>query len=347
MLLELKDICKSYPQGKEMVPVLRNINLNVEKGEYVAIMGPSGSGKTTLMNIIGCLDRPTSGSYHLDGQDLLHYKDREMSGVRLNSIGFVFQSFYLMPKETAMENVCLPLLYAGIGKRRRREIAREALERVGLGERIHYKPSQLSGGQCQRVAIARAISNKPKILLADEPTGALDSKSGAQIMELFQTLHEEGVTIIMITHDAKIAKHAQRTIRILDGQIVEEAAVDAGEARETAQEAARELYKPEKAAQKAARELNKPEKTAQEAARELSKPEKTAREAAKKASVPGEPAGKVLQDAAPAKSPVLQAKQDKAADSFRSMKGQEEHAKDTKQKGPESEIIRSWSAKRH
>ncbi len=319
MLLELKDICKSYPQGKEMVPVLRNINLNVEKGEYVAIMGPSGSGKTTLMNIIGCLDRPTSGSYHLDGQDLLHYKDREMSGVRLNSIGFVFQSFYLMPKETAMENVCLPLLYAGIGKRRRREIAREALERVGLGERIHYKPSQLSGGQCQRVAIARAISNKPKILLADEPTGALDSKSGAQIMELFQTLHEEGVTIIMITHDAKIAKHAQRTIRILDGQIVEEAAVDAGEARETAQEAAREL----------------------------SKPEKTAREAAKKASVPGEPAGKVLQDAAPAKSPVLQAKQDKAADSFRTMKGQEEHAKDTKQKGPESEIIRSWSAKRH
>lgn len=223
MLLELKNICKSYPQGKQQVPILKDINLEVAEGEYVAIMGPSGSGKTTLMNIIGCLDRPTSGTYHLDGEDILKYKDRAMSKVRLNSIGFVFQSFYLMPKQSAAENVCLPLLYAGIPKKKRKEIAVRALEKVGLEERINYKPSQLSGGQCQRVAIARAISNNPKILLADEPTGALDSKSGAQIMELFETLNKEGVTIIMITHDREIAEHAQRIIRIRDGQISEEA----------------------------------------------------------------------------------------------------------------------------
>lgn len=223
MLLELKNICKSYPQGKQQVPILKDINLEVAEGEYVAIMGPSGSGKTTLMNIIGCLDRPTSGTYHLDGEDILKYKDRAMSKVRLNSIGFVFQSFYLMPKQSATENVSLPLLYAGIPKKKRKEIAVRALEKVGLEERVNYKPSQLSGGQCQRVAIARAISNNPKILLADEPTGALDSKSGAQIMELFETLNKEGVTIIMITHDREIAEHAQRIIRIRDGQISEEA----------------------------------------------------------------------------------------------------------------------------
>ena len=215
MLLELKDINKSYFQGKQEMPVLKNVNFSVEEGEYVAIMGPSGSGKSTLMNIIGCLD-------NLDGKDILKYKDNALSTVRLNTIGFVFQSFFLMMKQTALENVCLPLTYAGIPKRKRKEIAAQALKRVGLEDRMNYKPTQLSGGQCQRVAIARAISNHPKILLADEPTGALDSKSGAQIMELFQSLHEEGVTIIMITHDSEIASHAQRVIHIRDGQIAEQ-----------------------------------------------------------------------------------------------------------------------------
>ena len=214
MLLELKDINKSYFQGKQEMPVLKNVNFSVEEGEYVAIMGPSGSGKSTLMNIIGCLDKPTSGSFYLDGKDILKYKDNALSTVRLNTIGFVFQSFFLMMKQTALENVCLPLTYVGIPKRK--QIAAQALKRVGLEDRMNYKPTQLSGGQCQRVAIARAISNHPKILLADEPTGALDSKSGAQIMELFQSLHEEGVTIIMITHDSS---HAQRVIHIRDGQI--------------------------------------------------------------------------------------------------------------------------------
>ena len=217
-----KDINKSYFQGKQEMPVLKNVNFSVEEGEYVAIMGPSGSGKSTLMNIIGCLDKPTSGSFYLDGKDILKYKDNALSTVRLNTIGFVFQSFFLMMKQTALENVCLPLTYAGIPKRKRKEIAAQALKRVGLEDRMNYKPTQLSGGQCQRVAIARAISNHPKILLADEPTGALDSKSGAQIMELFQSLHEEGVTIIMITHDSEIASHAQRVIHIRDGQIAEQ-----------------------------------------------------------------------------------------------------------------------------
>ena len=216
MLLELKDINKSYFQGKQEMPVLKNVNFSVEEGEYVAIMGPSGSGKSTLMNIIGCLDKPTSGSFYLDGKDILKYKDNALSTVRLNTIGFVFQSFFLMMKQTALENVCLPLTYAGIPKRKRKEIAAQALKRVGLEDRMNYKPTQLSGGQCQRVAIARAISNHPKILLAD------DSKSGAQIMELFQSLHEEGVTIIMITHDSEIASHAQRVIHIRDGQIAEQ-----------------------------------------------------------------------------------------------------------------------------
>lgn len=224
MLLELKDICKSYFQGKMETQILDHVNLEVDEGEYVAIMGPSGSGKTTLMNIIGCLDKPTSGSYHLAGKDILSYRDREMSEIRLECIGFVFQSFFLMPKQSALENVCLPLSYAGVPKKKRKEIASKALERVGLADRKSYKPTQLSGGQCQRVAIARAISNNPKILLADEPTGALDSKSGTQVMELFESLHREGVTIIMITHDADIAAHAQRVIHIRDGKIWEKPA---------------------------------------------------------------------------------------------------------------------------
>ena len=223
MLLNLSHIYKDYQQEKLVVPVLKDVSLSVEEGEYVAIMGPSGSGKTTLMNIIGCLDLPTSGSYELSGQDVLACKDRELADVRLNSIGFVFQSFHLLPPESALENVALPLIYAGVKKADREKRAAAALERVGLADRVDFKPTQLSGGQKQRVAIARAMVNNPKILLADEPTGALDSKSGKQIMELFDRLNEEGVTIVMITHDAKIASYAKRVIRIIDGEIEEAA----------------------------------------------------------------------------------------------------------------------------
>ncbi len=221
MILNLQNIFKDYQQDKLVVPVLKDVSFQVEEGEYVAIMGPSGSGKTTLMNIIGCLDKATSGTYELAGQDVSSLKDKELSDLRLREIGFVFQSFHLMPRESAAENVSLPLSYAGIKKKERKERAKKALERVGLGERIDFKPTQLSGGQKQRVAIARAIVNNPKILLADEPTGALDQKSGAQVMELFQKLNDEGVTIVMITHDPKIAAHAKRVIRIIDGVIHE------------------------------------------------------------------------------------------------------------------------------
>ncbi len=209
MILNLQNIYKDYQQEKLVVPVLKDVSLTVEEGEYVAIMGPSGSGKTTLMNIIGCLDRPTSGTYELAGENVLKLKDRELSDLRLKSIGFVFQSFQLMPRESAVENVALPLSYAGVRKKERRSRATKALERVGLGDRVNFRPTQLSGGQKQRVAIARAMVNHPKILLADEPTGALDSKSGEQIMELFDSLNEEGVTIVMITHDPKIAAKAK------------------------------------------------------------------------------------------------------------------------------------------
>ena len=221
MILNLQNIYKDYQQEKLVVPVLKDVSLTVEEGEYVAIMGPSGSGKTTLMNIIGCLDRPTSGTYELAGENVLKLKDRELSDLRLKSIGFVFQSFQLMPRESAVENVALPLSYAGVRKKERRRRATKALERVGLGDRVNFRPTQLSGGQKQRVAIARAMVNHPKILLADEPTGALDSKSGEQIMELFDSLNEEGVTIVMITHDPRIAAKAKRIVRIIDGEIYE------------------------------------------------------------------------------------------------------------------------------
>ena len=222
MILNLQNIYKDYQQEKLVVPVLKDVCLNVDEGEYVAIMGPSGSGKTTLMNIIGCLDKPTSGEYELAGENINKLKDRELSDLRLKSIGFVFQSFHLMPRESAVENVSLPLSYAGVRKKERRRRAVQALERVGLGDRVNFKPTQLSGGQKQRVAIARAMVNNPKILLADEPTGALDSKSGEQIMELFSSLNEEGVTIVMITHDPKIAANAKRIVRIIDGEIFED-----------------------------------------------------------------------------------------------------------------------------
>ena len=221
MILELKGIYKEYLQGKMKVPVLKDVNFSMEEGEYVAIMGPSGSGKTTLMNIIGCLDKQTEGTFFLDGQDIKACSENAMSDIRLNKIGFVFQSFHLMPRETAVENVSLPLSYAGVKKKERRERAIKALERVGLGDRVDFRPTQLSGGQKQRVAIARAMVNNPKILLADEPTGALDSKSGEQIMELFQKLNEEGVTIVMITHDPHIASNAKRMVKIIDGEIFE------------------------------------------------------------------------------------------------------------------------------
>lgn len=221
MIIELSNIFKSYQNGKLEVPVLNDVSLQIDKGEYVAIMGASGSGKSTLMNIIGCLDRPTKGEYLFDGKSIFGYSDKALSDLRLHKIGFVFQSFHLLPGQSAISNVMLPLQYAGVPKKNRRELAAEVLEKVGLGDRINFKPNQLSGGQCQRVAIARAMVNKPDILLADEPTGALDSKSGEQIMELFSQLNDEGVTVVMITHEADIAEHSKRIIHIKDGQITD------------------------------------------------------------------------------------------------------------------------------
>lgn len=218
-ILKLTDICKDYQQGREPVRVLKNINLTVEQGDYLAIMGPSGSGKTTLMNMIGCLDVPTSGTYELDGKDLKNMSDNDLADIRNKYIGFVFQSFHLMPKMDALDNVALPLLYADVPLKERRARAEEALKAVGLEERIHFLPNQLSGGQCQRVAIARAMVGKPALLLADEPTGALDTKSGNQIMDIFRQLSNEGMTIIMITHEPSIAACADKTYHILDGQL--------------------------------------------------------------------------------------------------------------------------------
>ena len=218
-IVKLTDICKDYVQGKEPVRVLKNVSLTVEQGDYLAIMGPSGSGKTTLMNLIGLLDVPTSGEYQLDGKDLKNLSDKELAKLRNKHIGFVFQNFNLLPKMDAVDNVALPLLYAGIPLKERRARAAEALEAVGLGERKNFLPNQLSGGQCQRVAIARAMVGKPDLLLADEPTGALDTKSGNQIMELFRKLSDEGITIIMITHEPSIAACADKTYHILDGEL--------------------------------------------------------------------------------------------------------------------------------
>ena len=218
-ILKLTDICKDYLQGKEPVRVLKNINLTVHKGDYLAIMGPSGSGKTTLMNLIGCLDVPTSGTYELEGENLQDLTDDRLADIRNKHIGFVFQSFHLLPKLDALENVALPLLYAGVPLKERQQRAEEALKAVGLEERIHFLPNQLSGGQCQRVAIARAMVGKPTMLLADEPTGALDTKSGNQIMEIFRKLSEEGMTIIMITHEQSIAECADKIYHILDGEL--------------------------------------------------------------------------------------------------------------------------------
>lgn len=219
MVFELNNIFKDYMQGKEPVPVLKDISLSVDDGEYVAIMGPSGSGKSTLMNIIGCLDKQTKGSFFFDGADIMRCSDKQLSDIRNSKIGFVFQNFNLMPRQSALENVELPLLYAGFSRKKRHEMAKEALRRVGLEDRMNFNPTQLSGGQKQRVAIARAIVNKPKLLLADEPTGALDTKSGDDVMALFEELNSDGVTIVMITHEPEIADHAKRVMYIRDGEL--------------------------------------------------------------------------------------------------------------------------------
>lgn len=222
MLVEMKQICKDFPVGKGVSHILKSVDLSVEEGDYLAIMGPSGSGKTTLMNILGYLDNQTSGEYLLDGVSYEASSDGRLAKVRNEQIGFVFQSFYLMPKLTARENVALPLLYAGVPKKERLARADEALTYVGLGDKLLSKPTTLSGGQCQRIAIARAVVTKPKLLLADEPTGALDTATGAQIMRIFQDLNEQGTTIIMITHELAIAKCAKRIMYIRDGILTSE-----------------------------------------------------------------------------------------------------------------------------
>ena len=221
MVLKLDHIYKDYPTAKLVVPVLHDVCLHVEEGEYVAIMGPSGSGKSTLMNIIGCLDRPTKGTYELNGENVLNKDDTAMAAIRLNNLGFVFQNFELLARQTALDNVMLPLVYAGVRKRERVQRAKEALARVGLEDRMSFTPAQLSGGQKQRVAIARAMVNHPRVLLADEPTGALDSRSSTALMKLFDELNAEGVTIIMITHSPDIASCAKRVCNIFDGVLTE------------------------------------------------------------------------------------------------------------------------------
>ncbi len=217
MILQLEHIDKEYRQGNLTVPVLHDINLTVQKGDYLAIMGPSGSGKSTLMNLLGCLDTPTRGTYLFEGEDLSHFSDNRLADLRNRAIGFVFQRFNLLPRQSALDNVALPLLYAGVSVKERRARAVAALEKVGLSERMNFRPNQLSGGQSQRVAIARAIVTNPTLLLADEPTGALDTASGEQVMEIFRTLHAEGTTIVMITHEAEIAAYAEQTRYIRDG----------------------------------------------------------------------------------------------------------------------------------
>lgn len=217
MILEMKDVYKDFPQGDFTVNVLKHINIRVKEGDYVAIMGPSGSGKTTMMNLIGCLDSVTKGTLILDDEDVSSYTDNQLSDLRLHKIGFVFQNHELLGQKTALKNVCMPLAFAGVPKKEQIERATEALQRVGLGDRLDFKPNQLSGGQKQRVAIARAMINRPRLLLADEPTGALDSASGKSVMELFQKLNDEGTTIIMITHDADVASKAARRAVMKDG----------------------------------------------------------------------------------------------------------------------------------
>jgi putative ABC transport system ATP-binding protein len=219
MLIEVNKLKKTYQLGDIEVPAVRGIDMAIEKNEYLAIMGPSGSGKSTLMNIIGCLDVPSEGSYILDSKDVSKMTDDELAEIRNRKIGFVFQTFNLLPRADALHNVELPLIYSGLPRAKRREMAESALNKVGLGDRMHHKPNELSGGQRQRVAIARALVNNPAIILADEPTGNLDSNTGEEIMEIFEQLHSGGNTIILITHEEYIANHSNRVVRLLDGLI--------------------------------------------------------------------------------------------------------------------------------
>ncbi len=225
MVIQMENLTKIYDTDKIQVKALNNINLSVDKNEYVAIMGASGSGKSTLMNIIGCLDRATSGSYILDGEDVSKLNDQQLAEIRNKKIGFVFQSFNLLPRLTALKNVELPMLYAGIPGSKRIQLAEYALERVGLKDRIDHKPNELSGGQNQRVAIARALVNGPSIILADEPTGNLDSKSSIEIMDIFGSLNKEGVTIVMVTHEKELAAYTKRNVVFKDGEIVKDCLV--------------------------------------------------------------------------------------------------------------------------
>lgn len=224
-LIDLSDIRKEYLMGSELLQALGGVSLSINQGEYVAIMGTSGSGKSTLMNVVGCLDKPTSGKYLLEGQEVQTLGDDELAIVRNSTIGFIFQQFNLLPQLSALENVMLPLTYAGIKKSERLERAKECLQLVGLGERMHHRPNQLSGGQQQRVSIARALANNPRLLLADEPTGALDSNTAADIMRLINALVESGVTVVIVTHDAEVASHARRVIHIKDGHIIKDTGV--------------------------------------------------------------------------------------------------------------------------
>lgn len=218
-VITLRNITRDFPLGTEIVKVLKGISLSVKRGQYVALMGPSGSGKSTLMNLLGCLDTPTSGEYILNGHDVSSLEDSELAEIRNKEIGFVFQTFNLLPRITALQNVALPMIYAGVGLSERMRRAEEALVSVGLANRMEHRPNQLSGGQRQRVAIARALVNHPSIILADEPTGNLDSKTSIEIMQLFQKIYEQGNTIIIVTHEEDIAEHAHRIIRLRDGQI--------------------------------------------------------------------------------------------------------------------------------
>jgi putative ABC transport system ATP-binding protein len=218
-VIEIKGIGKTYVIGDVVVEALRSVDLQINKGEYVALMGPSGSGKSTLMNILGCLDTPSRGTYFLNGTDVSHMSDNELAQIRNKEIGFIFQTFNLLARNTSLENVALPLVYAGIGKKERLSMARASLNSVGLADRVDHKPNELSGGQRQRVAIARALVNKPAIILADEPTGNLDTKTSHEIMDLLEEIHQQGNTVIIVTHEEDIAKRAKRIVRLRDGSI--------------------------------------------------------------------------------------------------------------------------------
>ncbi len=219
LVIDIRDVTKLYKMGQEIVYALRGVTMKIQRNEYLAVMGPSGSGKSTLMNMLGCLDTPTAGHYEFASEDVAEMTDDELADIRNREIGFVFQSFNLLPRSDALHNVELPLIYAGLPSSQRREQAEQALVSVGLGDRMHHRPNELSGGQRQRVAIARALVNRPSIILADEPTGALDSKTGVEIMELFEDLYDQGNTIIMVTHEEDVARHARRIVRLRDGLI--------------------------------------------------------------------------------------------------------------------------------